>query len=118
MPCQCAELPNCINYEEAGSKFVRSLELVAEGAWARLCRCLHCNTHWQLDVDHRSDLAIKITKPDNWPKFDDKPYRREYFMRLHGGEGDAQCTWPGCRNRALKDIAICVDHAYPEFAPG
>ena len=141
MPCQCAELPSCVNYGELEREFVRWFEVVAEHTWVRLYRCLHCDTHWQLDFDDRSDFAIKVAAPhswldlirsgrfgralttlakvmENWPDFDDKPYRREYFVRSHGGESDRQCTWAGCRNRALKDMAICVDHAYPEFAPG
>lgn len=118
MPCQCAELPSCVNYGELEREFVRWFEVVAEHTWVRLYRCLHCNTHWQLDFNDRSEFAIKVPEPENWPDFDDKPYRREYFVRTHGGESDRQCTWAGCRSRALKDMAICVDHAYPEFAPG
>lgn len=116
MSCKCADMPNCVNYGESEKEFVRTFELVDERPWLRLYRCLNCDTHWQLDVDDRSDFAIKVPKPDQWPNFDDKPYRREFFIRFHGGEGEAQCNWSGCHQRALKGMAICVDHTYPEFS--
>ena len=117
MSCDCGNLPNCIKHSETGENFPRVLEPIAERQWLRLYRCTQCDTHWQLDVDDRSDFAIKVPEPDKWPDFDDKPYRREYFIRFHGGEGKNLCTWVGCRKQALMDMPICVDHAYPEFAP-
>jgi hypothetical protein len=117
MTCRCADLPSCLNYGESEKEFVRWFELVAERDWQRLYRCRHCKIFWQLDVGDRSDFAIKAVPPDQWPHFDDKPFRRDFFIRFHGGEDDEKCTWTRCNNRVLHNMAICVDHAYPEFAP-
>jgi hypothetical protein len=33
----------------------------------------------------------------------------------HGGLATAKCAWQGCEHRALRGMAICADHAYPEL---
>lgn len=115
MQCKCTELQNCTNYGESEEEFVRDFEFVDEQPWLRLYRCKSCNTYWQLDVGDRSDFAIKVAQPENWLEFDDCPFRREFFVRFHGGEEQHKCIWAGCQNPALKGMAICVNHAYPEI---
>lgn len=116
MQCCCAELDECVGYGESESEFCSGFTLIDERPLQRLYRCEHCATHWQLDVDDRSGFAIKVAQPENWPTFNDLPYRRGFFIRFHGGEGEKNCLWAKCPNRALVDMAICVDHAYPEFS--
>ena len=41
---------------------------------------------------------------------------RDQTVEEHGGLSTAACAWAGCENRALADMAICLEHAYPRFA--
>lgn len=115
MKCKCQAMPDCLNYGEE-QVFAKDFELVGSRDWLRLYRCHGCDTYWQLDVDDRSDWAIKVPASADWESFDDKPFRRAFIVRTHGGEGDEICLWDRCRNRVLKNMAICVDHAFPEFS--
>jgi hypothetical protein len=40
---------------------------------------------------------------------------QEEIIRSHGGLSTAKCTWVGCENRALADMAVCIEHAHPRF---
>ena len=117
MLCKCGQLQDAISCGESEEAFVKRFQLVAERPYLRLYRCRHCGTHWQLDFGDRSDLAIKVADPEHWETFDDRPFRRGFFIGFHGGEAAEQCCWAGCKRKVLKDKAICVDHAYPEYAP-
>jgi hypothetical protein len=118
MPCNCRDLDDCVGYGESEAKFVEHFLLVAEQPYLRLYRCQNCGTHWKLDVDDRSDFAIKVPSAENWEQFDDSSILRQFFVRFHGGEGSQKCCWAGCTGNVLRGKLICVDHAYPEFAPG
>jgi len=115
MKCDCGAMPECLNYGPE-KVFTKNFELVASRDWLRLYHCRDCGTYWQLDVDDRSDWAIKVLKPTEWDTFDDRPMRRAFIVRSHGGEADDMCIWAGCKNHVLKNMAICVDHAFPEFS--
>ena len=110
-------MPSCLHYGEE-QVFTKDFELAGSRDWLRLYRCHACGTYWQLDVEDRSDWAIKVPAPEEWESFDDRPLRRAFVVRTHGGEGDEVCLWEGCENHVLKDMAICVDHAFPEFSQG
>lgn len=116
MLCNCANLPSCVSYGGSEEEFCSGFKLVSEREWLRLYQCCGCNKYWQLDVDGRSDFAIKVSQPEMWGSFDDRPYRREFFIKFHGGEGTGKCSWARCNRSALQNMAICVDHAYPEFS--
>lgn len=116
MTCQCAELPNCVTYGDSETEFVRLFEFVDQQPWLRLYCCRYCHTLWRLDVDDRSNFAIKIPEANDWAEFDAKPLIRDFIIRFHGGEGLDQCKWANCQNRVLKNMALCVDHAFPEFS--
>jgi hypothetical protein len=44
------------------------------------------------------------------------PPSREQLIEKHGGFSNEKCIWQGCDNRALANMAICVEHAYPTAA--
>ncbi len=112
--CRCKDLPTCVRYGEPEKAFVEGFELLDSRPWLRLYGCRECGVRWQLDVDDRSNLAIKVPNTELWKSFNDRPVRRAYFIDEHGGEGEETCLWAGCKNRVLKYMAICVDHAFPE----
>src|SRR5262245_57130049 len=110
MSCRCGGLPECVAYGESEVSFVRSFEFLSEAPYLKLYRCRHCGTLWKLDVGDRSDFAIKIPNVSGWESFDDRPARRQFFVAFHSGEGSEICCWADCGSRALKQMAICVDH--------
>jgi hypothetical protein len=83
-------MPDCLNYGEE-QVFTKDFKLVGSRDWLRLYRCHVCDTYWQLDVDDRSDWAIKVPASEDWKLFDGKPFGRAFIVRTHGGEGDEIC---------------------------
>lgn len=116
MKCECAEMDSCVAYGESEQDFSSNCTLISQRPSLRLYQCNHCLTYWQLDVDDRSDFAIKVSEPEEWSSFDDMPYRKAFFTKFHGGESDRPCIYALCRKLALEEMAICVEHAYPEFS--
>jgi|SRR5688572_2514715 hypothetical protein len=42
---------------------------------------------------------------------------REQVIEKHGGHSEAKCAWANCNNRALAEMVVCFEHAYPNY-PG
>lgn len=118
MSCGCLSSERCVSFVESEEEFCRGFTFISQRLELNLYQCRNCGTHWQIDTDGRSDLAIKVEHPDHWATFNDLPFRRDFFIRFHGGEGQTKCLWANCPNFTLMNMAICVDHAYPEFSPG
>nr|WP_297354225.1 hypothetical protein [uncultured Caldimonas sp.] len=106
---------NCGDDEQAEFISPRQLRFLRQRSDARLFVCPECGTYWHVDHMQRGAQAIKIPDPFRWESFDDKPIRLKYLERHHGGCDTQQCIWQGCEDRALKGMALCVRHAYPEF---
>jgi len=115
MNCKCNKLHRVEAHGHEVETFTAGFELIKKRLCLRLYRCDVCDTYWQIDYGDRSDLAIKVVEPELWDTFNDNPYRMEYFIRYHDGHGDKQCSYSGCEKPVLKNMAICENHAYPEF---
>lgn len=51
-------------------------------------------------------------------KLERKPLpTREQLIEKHGGSSTAKCAWASCNNRALTEMVVCFEHAYPKW-PG
>jgi hypothetical protein len=83
-----------------------------------LYRCSACDTLWIVDDSTRGPMAVRAANAFEIKSFDERPYRRELLIAMHGGLEESKCMFIGCNNRALKGIVFCVDHQYPEYAPG
>jgi hypothetical protein len=117
--CDCAELEdivNCGDNEQEEFVLPRRLRFLREKRGARLYVCPECTTYWQVDHLERGPQAIKVVDPFRWEQFDDSPFRLKFMERFHGGTGQEQCMHQGCHQHALKGMALCVRHAYPELA--
>ena len=116
--CDCAELDdivNCGDNEQDEFVLPRRLRFLREKRSSRLYLCPECSTYWQVDHMERGPQAIKIRDPFRWEQFDDSPFRLAFMERFHGGIGQEQCNYHGCNQHALKGMALCVRHAYPEL---
>jgi hypothetical protein len=117
--CNCAELEEIVSCgDNEQEEFIRpmGLRLLKERPEARLYACPECNTYWHVDHMQRGPQAIKVKEPFTWENFDDLPYRRKSTERFHGGCSEEQCQWAGCTHQALKGLALCVYHAYPQLS--
>lgn len=119
--CDCLsldEVVNCGDNEQEEFVIPRRLRLLRERPRRRLYICPDCGTYWQVDHNERGPQAIKVPDPFKWDEFEERPYRLGFLERFHGGLSDRQCIWQGCGRFALKNMAFCVHHAYPEVSDG
>ena len=117
--CDCAILESIVNCgDDEQKEFVlpRALRFLREKSGSRLYACPVCETHWQVDHMERGPQAIKVVEPTNWEQFDDRPIRLSFMERFHGGYGLEHCIQHGCGSFALRGMALCGPHAYPEFS--
>lgn len=116
--CDCAEIDDIVGCgDDEQEEFVlpRRLRFLREKRSARLYVCPECGTYWQVDHLARGPQAIKIGDLFHWEQFDDSPFRLKFMERFHGGTGQERCAYRDCDRPALKDMALCVKHAYPEI---
>ncbi len=119
MKCDCDQLEDIVNCgDDELQEFIqpKALRFLREKPGRRLYSCPLCDTYWQVDHMERGPQAIKVAEPSNWERFDDRPYRLNFMERFHGGCGPDRCIWQGCSKFALKGMALCITHAYPEFS--
>src|SRR5262245_31030029 len=83
-----------------------------------LFRCPTCGSFWIVDDMTRGPMAVQAASAFEINSFDERPYRRELAIAMHGGLAETKCIFIGCNNRSLSSIVFCVDHQYPEYAPG
>lgn len=41
---------------------------------------------------------------------------REQLIEKHGGFSKTKCAWANCNNRALAEMVVCFEHAYPKWS--
>ena len=115
MKCDCDQKLNVLQITDY-SQFTSQLEVVAvkHAEWVKLCRCLICGQHWQVDKWDKYQVicAIKIENPESWQIFDDEESRLQLLISSRGGLSNKTCMWVGCNNKALKELAFCPQHAW------
>ena len=91
-------------------------ELIDRKDWYKLYRNKKDNLYWRLDEwdKYQEQYFVRLESTENWSTYDDKELRIE-LLKLHRGTTDKKCTWKGCKNKALIDLAICEFHAYTEM---
>jgi hypothetical protein len=96
----------------------KNMEQIKVGDWCYLVWCKNCGQLWQVDAwdKYSYGLAIKYSGTiEDWKRLSDIDIRKEAMIINHGGLSDNECQWSRCKNKALKDMAICVEHAYKEM---
>jgi hypothetical protein len=118
-PCDCTSRPDYfdVHPEELG-EFLAGFERLTHERLAlhHLYRCVDCDTLWIVDDVTRGPMAVRCRLPTDIDGFDERPIRRELCIRMHGGLSDKTCLFRGCKNHAMKSIAFCVEHQYPQYA--
>ena len=95
-----------------------NMEQIKVGDWCYLVHCKDCGQLWQVDAwdKYAHGLAIKFFGAvEDWERLPDIEIRKTAMINNHGGLSDKDCQWSVCKNKALKDMAICVEHAYQEM---
>jgi hypothetical protein len=116
MSCQCRESPSAVRVSDPKQAPLDRAQLVERSVpqWAALYRCEACGQLWRLDlgveVDRCIPVAIKRASQLDWA-VDDMSERRDLYIREHGGLSDEPCAWAGCRERAVRGMKICAQHA-------
>ena len=115
--CDCQEIETWYKGTRSDSRF-KNMEQIKVGDWCQLVRCKDCGQLWQVDEwdKYSHGLAIKYSGTiKDWEKIPDMEVRKSAMIDNHGGLSEKNCQWQDCKNQALKDMAICVEHAYEEM---
>jgi len=115
--CDCQDIETWREGTRSDRPF-KHMEQLKVGDWCYLVRCKECGQVWQVDTwdKYTHGLAIKyFGNIEDWVRISDIEIRKSAMIVNHGGLSEKECQWQGCKNRALKDMAICVEHAYDEM---
>ena len=115
--CDCQRIELWCQGTRSDTRY-KSMEQIRVGNWCNLVRCRDCGQLWQVDAwdKYAHGLAIKYFGIINdWEKIPDIEIRKTAMIDNHGGLSENKCQWQGCNNQALKDMSICVEHAYDKM---
>ncbi len=122
--CKCKELNDCEEALPTRDDFIKEFRKLDSSSelWAELFACDSCRQRWiveeRAEADHQSNKAFKIDDSVNWLKHDTRPALAEWLISEHGGLCEQQCTFTGCEAKALKNMAVCVQHGHPIYKWG
>lgn len=113
MSCSCTSQASSFYLDEAPMGFKDQLELIRIGDWIRLERCSNCGTLWSVDVWDKlqSQVVIKLESEDDFEQ-DSTDIRKNLLLKSRGGTSDDECIWAGCKNKAIKEVAYCLEHLW------
>ena len=120
-PCDCGDRPRFFEiHPDELAGFLDGFDQLTHDRLQiyHLYGCPACDALWVVDDSTRGPMAVRAVTAFDIQSFDERPYRRELAIALHGGLSEADCMFIGCKNRALRGIVFCVDHQYPEYAAG
>jgi hypothetical protein len=118
-PCDCELRPDYFDiHPDALEAFLESFDRITSERLDiyHLYQCPACRTFWIVDDISRGPIAVRAASPFEIKSFDDRPYRRDLAITMHGGLSGEKCKFAGCKNSAMKGIVFCVDHQYPQYA--
>jgi hypothetical protein len=111
MSCSCAKLPDLFKLGSHAGLEQRAGQ-IAVGNWACLHRCEACGQLWRIDEwdKYQTQFAAKVPVVDGWESFDTTGLQKDFLVKTRGGLTNTQCSWAGCKNVQVKDVAYCADH--------
>lgn len=91
-------------------------ELIDRKDWYRLYRNKTDSSYWRLDEwdKYQQQFLVRLESTENWTEYDDQKLRIG-LLKKYRGTTDQKCSWKGCENNALNEMAICEFHAYTEM---
>lgn len=111
--CSCHQLDGFLepHPDEEFPKFIDSFAKLNsyEDVW--LGQCQICQQSWVVNSVSRGPLMVKTGIDISLEAFDEMHYRKLSYLQHNGGESREQCMYRGCSKNAVKNMAICVDHA-------
>ena len=114
MKCSCATRNNCFepNPDEEFSEFLSSITKLDNDKDYDLCQCNLCKQLYVVEPNSRGPLVVKVASKSELVGFNEVPYRKEIMIKNYGGTSDTKCIQAGCRNKALNNMAFCIEHAF------
>jgi|SaaInlStandDraft_4_1057021.scaffolds.fasta_scaffold39777_2 hypothetical protein len=112
--CDCSATNKWVEGTRKDSRFSPMKELLI-GDWCYLVKCQECNQLWQVDAwdKYWHGIAIKyFGSAKEWIQISGEAIRKEIIIGNYGGISDKLCQWHRCKEKALSDLAFCVDCAY------
>ncbi len=111
--CQCNNIPNSFYLADGPLNFDKELEKVKTGDWIWLGRCPECGSLWSVDVSDKLhwQVVVHLRSEDDFEN-DTTEIRKNLLLKFRGGNSEDKCIWAGCSNKAVKDVAYCIDHLW------
>ena len=112
--CDCVNVDKWCEGAHNDSRFEK-MKRIKVGDWCYLLKCNDCGQLWQVDAYDKfaHGLAIKFFETEEkWLPIPDKEIRKEIITANYGGISEKECSWHGCKNKALANLILCTDHAY------
>jgi hypothetical protein len=119
-PCDCESRPAFFGiHPDELEDFLDGFDQLTNDRFVEyhLFRCPACTTLWIVDDMTRGPMAVRAADAREIEGFDERPYRRELLIAMHGGLSERTCMWVRCDNRAVNGVVFCVNHLYPSYAP-
>lgn len=117
VPCDCQNrsfiqeiLPGDEQEFVAGFEFLRG---ETDDQWFEVYACPSCGSTWCFENNSRSNLAVRLSSPDEVEALDMESVFRRYMQDRsieEYGLGQKKCAWKGCYTRALNGVAFCPEH--------
>lgn len=80
-----------------------------EDIWLGCCKI--CQQFWIVNSVSRGPLIVKVASDSSLERFDEGHYRKLCYLKSCADESEDECIFRNCSNNAVRNMAICVDHA-------
>ncbi len=118
-PCNCNTQPDFLDiHPDKLEDFLAGFDQLEGSAYQgiyHLYACNACGGLWIIDDTTRGPMAVRVESESELIGFDERPYRRELCIVMHGGLSNTKCMYRGCEQHALRGGVFCVDHVYPQY---
>lgn len=114
MKCSCDHLSQFFepHPDEEFNEFIDSVSLVESSEDYGLYHCECCGQYYAVEQYSRGPLIAKLNSLTEFTSFDGIPYRKLLFIESYGGMSDKKCIQAGCSEKALANLAFCVEHGF------
>lgn len=114
MGCVCAEIPEIAYYEDLSKDLFESLDKIETKGWFELFQCRECKQYWRINVwdKYQTQFAVKLNSTDNWQNFDESRLVKGLIVKKRGGLQEKSCIMKDCKNKRVRGLVYCIDHAY------
>ena len=114
MICDCSTRLDYFepNPDEEFSEFLSSVSKLGSDKDYDFCQCKNCNQLYIVEPISRGPLVVKVTSKSELIGFNEVPYRKEIMIKNYGGTSEIKCIQAGCKNKALNEVAFCIEHIF------